>query len=91
LAPTERRCGGLERYADAEAAFLEAHEFLEAALGPEHQRTIKVIRSLVDLYESWGAAEPGKGCAEKAAEWRKKIPKEPAVRTIPRLNRAGAV
>lgn len=28
------------------------------------------------LVDAWDAAEPGKGYAEKAAEWRKKLPKE---------------
>ena len=32
-----------------------------------------MIRYLVDLYESWDAAEPGKGYADKAAEWRAKL------------------
>jgi hypothetical protein len=28
---------------------------------------------MVELYDSWDAAEPGKGYAEKAAEWRAKL------------------
>jgi len=28
---------------------------------------------VVALYESWDAAEPGKGYAEKAAQWRAKL------------------
>jgi tetratricopeptide (TPR) repeat protein len=62
-----------ERYTDAEAALLEAHEILEAALGAEHKRTIKVIRSLVALYDAWDAAEPGKGYADQAGKWRVKL------------------
>ena len=29
---------------------------------------------LVQLYEAWDTAEPGKGYADKAAEWRAKLP-----------------
>ncbi len=39
---------------------------------------------VLSLYESWHAAEPGKGYDAKAAEWRAKLPKadevEPAKR-----------
>ncbi len=66
----------LERYSDAEAVLLEAHEILEAARGAEHKRTIKVIAFLDDLYDAWYAAEPGKGYAAQAAEWREKLPSE---------------
>ncbi len=61
---------------EAETALLEAHGILESALDAEHERTIKVIKSLIDLYESWHAAEPGKGYDVKADEWRAKLPKE---------------
>ncbi len=30
---------------------------------------------VLSLYESWHAAEPGKGYGAKAAEWRAKLPK----------------
>ena len=30
----------------------------------------EALERVVKLYESWHAAEPGKGYAEKAAEWR---------------------
>ena len=33
---------------------------------------------LVDLYEAWHAAEPGKGYDAKATEWRAKLPKDKA-------------
>ncbi len=38
--------------------------------------TIKAINALVDLYDAWDTAEPGKGYAEKAAKWRAKLPQE---------------
>ena len=64
----------LGRFAEAEAALLEAHEFLEAAHGPNNERTVKVIQFLVDLYTARHKAEPGAGYAAKAAEWRAKLP-----------------
>ena len=38
-----------------------------------HDLTVLTIEQLIALYESWIAAEPGKGHAEKAAEWRAKL------------------
>ncbi len=57
-------------------ALLEAYEILEAARGAEHERTIKTVNALVEYYEAWAAAEPNQGYAEKAAEWRGKLPDE---------------
>jgi hypothetical protein len=34
------------------------------------------IARIVSVYEAWDAAEPGKGYAEQAAEWRAKLPAE---------------
>ena len=70
--------GQLQRHAEAQVALLEAHEILEAARGPQHQRTIKTINALVDLYQAWDTPEPGKGYAAKAAKWRGKLPKTQA-------------
>ncbi|MCH8147087.1 MAG: serine/threonine protein kinase [Planctomycetes bacterium] len=67
----------LQRFADAEAALRESHSILEAALGAKHERTLKTMNSLIDLYESRDAAEPGKGYAGKASEWRAKLPETP--------------
>ena len=72
----ERLSIRLKRFDEAETALLEAHGILESALDAEHERTIKVIKSLIDLYEARHTAEPGKGHAEKAAEWRAKLPQE---------------
>ena len=60
---------GLERFEDAEAALLEAHEILATTRGPEFERTINAAESLVELYDAWGKPE-------KAAEWRAKLPTE---------------
>jgi hypothetical protein len=69
-----------ERFALAEANFLEAHMiYLEAKdRGPTHKDTLECVQALVDLYAAWDTAEPGKGYDTKAAEWRGKLPSEPA-------------
>ncbi|MFG0314201.1 MAG: hypothetical protein ACF8LL_08455, partial [Phycisphaerales bacterium] len=38
-----------------------------------HRTTIRVIESLVELYESWDAAAPGQGHADSAEEWRAEL------------------
>ncbi|MCH7995301.1 MAG: tetratricopeptide repeat protein, partial [Planctomycetes bacterium] len=73
----------LGRYAEAEKALLEGHGILVAQLGDEHAQTARVVPYLVDLYDAWHAAEPGKGYDAKAAEWRAKLPKEKAAEATP--------
>jgi hypothetical protein len=34
---------------------------------------VQSVESLVDLYESWDKAEPGKGFAAKAEPWKRKL------------------
>ena len=48
-------------------------EWLLAA-GFEHDHERKLIKRVISLYESWHAAEPGKGYDAKAAEWRARLP-----------------
>jgi len=64
------------RYDEAEQMFVEAYRIGQDAQGARHPSTIKTAQRLADLYIAWGAAEPGKGYAEKAAEWRAKLPGE---------------
>jgi tetratricopeptide (TPR) repeat protein len=64
-----------ERFALAEANFLEAHTiYLEAKdRGPTHKDTLECMQALVDLYAAWHKAEPDKGYDAKAAEWQTKV------------------
>ena len=64
----------LHRYSEAEKQLLESYKVLQAAFGAEHDRTAKTVDFLVVLYESWDAAEPGKGYADGAAEYRAMLP-----------------
>jgi hypothetical protein len=38
---------------------------------PKHRA--EVLTCLVELYEAWQTAEPGKGYDARAAEWREKL------------------
>jgi hypothetical protein len=62
-----------ERHAEAEPLLLEAYERMQP---PQRQiiRKQQALERIVQLYEAWDAAEPGKGYAEQAAEWRAKLP-----------------
>ncbi len=66
-----------QRFAEAEPLLLAMHEQL---VGSPPRRdgspaqTQASIERLVNLYESWHTAEPGKGYDAKAAEWRAKLP-----------------
>ncbi len=42
---------------------------------PPHRKR-KLVETIVKLHDSWDAAEPGKGYAEKAAQWRAKLEDE---------------
>jgi tetratricopeptide (TPR) repeat protein len=62
-----------ERFALAEANFLETHRILVGARGATHKDTLECVQDLTDLCTAWNRAEPGKGYDGKAAEWRAKL------------------
>lgn len=59
----------LERFADAEAAWLEAHEIFEKALGESHERTLTTASDLAELYRAWSNQTPDNGYENQALEW----------------------
>jgi len=65
---------GLGRYDEAEAKLLESDRVLEAAVPPGHPYRVTSVHNLVTLYEKWGKAN-------KASEWRAKLPEDDPVRT----------
>ena len=67
----------LKRYDEAEQLFRTAITGQERVLGREHPTTRRTVAKLVAMYEAWGKSE-------KAAEWRPKLPKEPAAKTAAR-------
>jgi hypothetical protein len=68
----------LGRYAEAEAVLLEGHAVEESVAGALHERTVRTVRELADLYTAWNEAEPDKGYDKKADEWRARLPAAPA-------------
>jgi tetratricopeptide (TPR) repeat protein/tRNA A-37 threonylcarbamoyl transferase component Bud32 len=63
----------LKRFDDAEAALLDANAILQVAPGVPPDRLRGNIIHLIDLYDAWDAAEPGRGHDQQAAEWRAKL------------------
>jgi tetratricopeptide (TPR) repeat protein len=44
----------LKRYEEAEEHLLRSYRDLEAAVGPDHRRTIDIRQKLAGLYDAWG-------------------------------------
>ena len=64
----------LGRHTEAEALLLPRYPKISRALGEGNRLyTRECAMAIIKLYESWDAAEPGKGFAEKTAEWREKL------------------
>ena len=61
---------GITPAEDARLCTAHCYERNRSRYGPEQSETLDAIGLLIRLYESWDAAEPGKGYAEKAAEYR---------------------
>jgi tetratricopeptide (TPR) repeat protein len=62
----------LGRQAEAEPALLDALRVFEASRATESRD--QCIGKLVNLYNTWEQAEPGKGYGLKAAQWQTKLP-----------------
>jgi serine/threonine protein kinase/tetratricopeptide (TPR) repeat protein len=60
----------LDRFADAETQLLEAERVLSTAQGVRRGLHEDSVGTLAKLYESWDAAEAGKGFSAKAAKWK---------------------
>ena len=69
---------GLGHFVGAEPLLIESYEALESDAGLEPGKRRTMLERLVRLYESWDSAEPGKGFAEKAAEYRELLEAEQA-------------
>lgn len=61
----------LGSFEEAEQSLLKSHAGFEAARTFLKEQGV-VVQALVTLYESWDAAEPGKGYDAKAADWKAK-------------------
>ena len=58
----------------AEPLLLAMHGRIVGGVPESPTRKQESIEQLAQFYESWHAAEPGKGYDVKAAEWRAKLP-----------------
>ena len=58
---------GLARYAEAEQHLLAAQATSGRAPNGDGERTTRIVKLLIDLYEAWGRPD-------KAAKWRRKLP-----------------
>ena len=59
------------RYGESEQLALRAYPAMLDSVGPTHQRTVRIMQVLADLYDAWGQPQ-------KAAEWRAKLPNKPS-------------
>ncbi|MBS0213794.1 MAG: serine/threonine protein kinase [Proteobacteria bacterium] len=65
---------GLGRFTEAEADLLAAQSLLSTPhVAQEPHDLRECTQSLVDLYAAWDKAEPGKGYAASAAQWKEKL------------------
>jgi tetratricopeptide (TPR) repeat protein len=64
---------GLNRYAEAEVALLEAEPVLATARGVPPGRHEKCLEALAQLYIAWEESEPGQGHAAKAEQWKNRL------------------
>ncbi len=62
------------KFTEAEPLLIESANALMENYKARYDRTNEAIQRVVDLYEAWHAAEPGKGYDAKADEWRAKLP-----------------
>ena len=78
IANTQSNLGGcltkLSKFGEAETLLTESAESLQKNGNAPEDRKTEAIQRVIDLYEAWNTAEPGKGHDAKAAEWRAKLP-----------------
>jgi len=68
----------LMRFTEAEPLLLSAAEQCEKSAQARRMHWPKVLKSTVKLYDTWHAAEPGKGYDAKAGQWRARLAAVPA-------------
>jgi WD40 repeat protein len=61
------------KFIEAEPLVTESANALQANEQTPESRKNEAIQRVVDLYEAWHAAEPGKGYDAKSGEWRAKL------------------
>lgn len=71
------------RFPEAEAMLLAAHVTYAAQDKPPAKPDDRTIEALIDLYNAWQSAEPGKAYDQNAAVWRAKLATLQATRHAP--------
>ncbi|MDX2119349.1 MAG: serine/threonine-protein kinase [Planctomycetota bacterium] len=66
----------LGRFSEAEPGAIEAYEIIIKQMKPTENIPQQIAKDVVNLYLAWDKAEPGKGYAAKAEQWRAKAPPE---------------
>lgn len=61
------------KHDEAQQHLLTAWDRTKCAVGADSDAAKQVAGDLVDLYEAWHSAEPGRGYDALAAEWRRRI------------------
>ncbi|MHC4832991.1 MAG: serine/threonine-protein kinase [Planctomycetota bacterium] len=69
-----RTLADLGRFGEGVEVLLESKAILDAALGPDHPRSVEGRRNLEEVHRRWEAAEPGAGHGEEADRWLKTLP-----------------
>jgi tetratricopeptide (TPR) repeat protein len=72
---------GQKRFGEAQVLLSDGFDVIKVHRDIATPRKRLALRRLLQLYDSWDAAEPGKGYAEKAAEYRALL--TPAAATSP--------
>jgi len=65
--PSSARCD------EAEPLLVNGYNQMKGNPAAPQGQVQDALERIVTLYESWDSAEPGKGYAEKAAEWLEKL------------------
>ena len=63
----------LGRYGEAESLLLAAHEAYAQIPSAPPDSVRQNLEALIELYDVWHKADPGKSYDAKAAEWRAKL------------------
>lgn len=64
----------LHEFSAAESALKEAHDLYVSAKGADGPRRFDYIKPLIQLYNEWNTADPGKGHDQEEAQWKSKLP-----------------
>lgn len=62
------------KFEEAEKILLDGHASIQGRPDISADWQVSTVNYLIRLYDSWDAAEPNKGKADKSAQWRSRLP-----------------